>query len=167
MGIIPLEADQFNKLVEIKFKNIIEGFDRFQNKIIFANNFEEKFIKFLKESYRLNNNQIIVEFCFTSLDKNSSLKIKEFLNDDEKEKFEKILEYRLYNTNYFKILKEEELDLFIKLSTRELFFVTYYFYNIPLTIWGNYNNRFPMFYKSENEFDKYKPLINKYSLEFE
>lgn len=48
---------------------------------------------------------------------------------------------------------------------RELFFVTFYFYNKLITIWGNYNIKFPCFFYSEEDFDFYFDLSKSFGFQ--
>lgn len=68
------------------------------------------------------------------------------------------------DTVYFKVLDKEIIELITKLNTRELFFCTVYFLDTPLTVWGNYNLEFPIFYKEEEGLETYKELIDKSGL---
>ena len=57
---------------------------------------------------------------------------------------------RTYNDMFFEISDKKYIKLLTKLCTRELFFITFYFTKGPVTIWGNYNLKFPLFYDKDN-----------------
>ena len=62
---------------------------------------------------------------------------------------------------YFE-LHNKDLMSFI---TRELFFCTIYFMEKPMTIWGNYNLSFPMFFEENNMLEIYRDLAKKHNLD--
>lgn len=64
---------------------------------------------------------------------------------------------------YYK-LPIDSIEFINKMNCKEILFSTIYFTKIPCTIWGNYNNKFPIFYKSEKDLTNYKNIARKYNL---
>ena len=157
--------------VNIKVNNINEGFNKYEyktlevdgkNKIDDIKNSEEKFIEFMKSAFELNKeNGMIVDFYTENLGEEELKKLRSFLNEKEDKLLMDFLEEINYEGTYFKILKKEILELFVKLSFREVFFSTFYMLDYKATVWGNYNNKFPIFYKDENIIKKYKKIANE------
>lgn len=173
--------------VEIKISDIEAGLKRYKSKILSIHNKkltveeeknftineigmlnskeENKFIDFMQKAYELNNNKgAIIDFYINRLDDNSISNIAERLEGRSKELFLEIVKEMSGDTVYFKVLDKEIIELITKLNTRELFFCTVYFLDTPLTVWGNYNLEFPIFYKEEEGLETYKELIDKSGL---
>ena len=138
--LIPIDEIYFKEKVKIKFDNIIQGFNNYKNKTIKAidnKDFENKMLGFLKEAALLNN-----------ID-------KKFLMDFKAKNSTKGVYYKL---------PIDSIEFINKMNCKEILFSTIYFTKIPCTIWGNYNNKFPIFYKSENDLTNYKNIAQKYNL---
>ena len=69
--------------------------------------------------------------------------------------FDKFIDLVNENNNYYKINDKKLIKLLTKLCTRELYFITFYFYKNPVTIWGNYNLKFPLFYEDNTNIKDY------------
>ena len=65
---------------------------------------------------------------------------------------------------YFKLIDKSLIPFFIRLNTREVFFVTFYFTNRPITVWGNYNMKFPCFVTNDEDLEYYLQLASKLNL---
>lgn len=173
----PIEDDYFKRNVEIRFNNILDGFDSYKNrniKPLMKSDFkisEKAFINFFQEAYKLNSELggCIVEVYFNKLNKDELYKLVQGLDESDIGKINDIMEYLSQNKNidtiYYEIKDIDIISVLTKMCTRELFFVTFYFTNIPITIWGNYNLCFPLFYIKESHLDNYIEIIKKYSLE--
>ena len=136
--LIPIDEIYFKEKVKIKFDNIIQGFNNYKNKTIKAIDYN-----FLKQE-----------------DKN---KLENMLSENGK-KF--LMDFKAKNSTkgvYYK-LPIDSIEFINKMNCKEILFSTIYFTKIPCTIWGNYNNKFPIFYKSENDLTNYKNIAQKYNL---
>lgn len=157
--------------VNIKINNINEGFNKYRHKILEVDKenkiedikeSEEKFIEFMKSAFELNKEKgIIVDFYTENLGEKELKKLRSFLNEKEDKLLMDFLEEVNHEGTYFKILKKEILELFVKLSFREVFFSTFYMLDYKATIWGNYNKKFPIFYKDEKVIEKYKKIAEE------
>ena len=58
----------------------------------------------------------------------------------------------------------ESIPLIAKLNTKEILFSTIYFGKEKITIWGNYNKHFPVFYTDDKIYNKYKLIAEKNKL---
>ena len=65
---------------------------------------------------------------------------------------------------YFKLIDKNLIPFFVRLNTKEVFFVTFYFNNRPITVWGNYNMKFPCFVNNDEDLEYYLQLASKLNL---
>lgn len=170
IGITPISKENFNNNVKIRFKNILDGFNNYNYRSLTAKditNFkfnEDAFIKFIEEAYKLNKNKSKIQSCYIDfylkdLNDDDYNKLLEGLDSEDKERLNYIKtissEKKTFNTEYFEVNDISIITLLTKMCTRELFFITFYFTAIPLTIWGNYNLNFPIFFEDDSVLDKY------------
>lgn len=165
--LIPIDEIYFKEKVKIKFDNIIQGFNNYKNKTIKAidnKDFENKMLGFLKEAALLNNiDNSFVDFYYNFLKQEDKNKLENMLSENGK-KF--LMDFKAKNSTkgvYYK-LPIDSIEFINKMNCKEILFSTIYFTKIPCTIWGNYNNKFPIFYKSEKDLTNYKNIAQKYNL---
>lgn len=167
-----IKKEDFQREVKIRFNNILEGLDKYPNKILAPSIekdelFKEKeksFLDFFKEALKINNNNLIIDFYIEKLDDESLKKLLEKLNKEDTEILKGIISENNRKDIYFKIEDSRVIDFIIRLNTRELFFSTFYFIEKPFTIWGNYNLKFPVFYEDKDTFKEYEVLAKKFNL---
>jgi len=179
IAITPISKEDFNNNVKIRFKNILDGFDNYNYRNLTAKdttNFkfnENAFIKFIEEAYKLNKNETKIQSCYIDfylkdLNDDSYNKLLGGLDIEDRESLNYIKsilsENTTINTEYFEVNDISIIPLLTKMCTRELFFITFYFTAIPLTIWGNYNLNFPIFFEDDSILDKYKDIAEDCSL---
>lgn len=165
----PISTETFNDLVTVKFSNITEGFNKFINSALTPpgenRQINEKlFIDFITKIFNENNNECIIDLYLCNLsheDKNSLISL---LDDNDKAVFKLIDKDYEFKTVYFKLTNIELIPLITRLSTRELFFTTFYFYKKPITIWGNYNFNFPCFFENKEDKTFYESLASSFNL---
>lgn len=171
--LLGLSEKEFNDKVEIRFNNITEGFNKYKNLIFTSNekkkleDVEKDFIGFIKDLYSLNktsnNSNLIIDFYISKLNDEEYKRLFDSLDKIEQGILMDIKNNE-FNTNYFQVIGENILDFLVKLCTRELFFITFYFTKFPLTIWGNYDLKFPMFYNLESDIEEYKDILQRNNL---
>lgn len=148
----PISEDIFKKLVDIRFNNINEGFNNFKNVTLeseVTEEAEENIIKFMKESINLNGEEnSYVDLYISTLDNESKERLIGLLTEEDKEFMGRIQDVFNEDTIYFKLTKEI-IPFITRLSTREILFCTVYFTRYPLTIWGNYDKKFPCFFTND------------------
>ncbi|MEG2289256.1 MAG: hypothetical protein RR891_00395 [Clostridium sp.] len=169
----PVKESDFKEKVHIRFKNINQGFDDFENAILQSDdieNAEENIIKFMNEAFRLNGDEnSYVDFYFQVLSEEDKSRLISLLSKEDKVLIEKFIENQAVEKQqeqniYFK-LTEESIPFITRLSTREVLFCTVYFTKIPFTIWGNYNKKFPCFFEENDILEVYRNIADKYNLE--
>ena len=70
----------------------------------------------------------------------------------------------LFITGIYYYLTLDSVPFISRLNSNEILFSSIYFTKEECTIWGNYNKRFPIFYKEEHVLMKYVDIANKYGL---
>lgn len=166
-----VDEEKFKELVEIKFNNISEGFNKYVNGILKGRESdnktknEESIIRLLEKLIEINGiENSYVDFYYSRLSDEDKKRLTQLLVDEDKEQL-KELEKKLSSKDiYFKLTKEM-VPFFTRLSTREVLFSTFYFTKIPCTIWGNYNMEFPCFFKGIEEMKIYSEICCQLELE--
>lgn len=129
--------------------------------------YENSYIQFIEDIYKLNNClPVIVDIYLNDLDNMNILRILDTLDYQDKLLFIDLIKNNKSRTHLFSIKDKKILSLFIKLSTRELMFSIFHFTNLPITIVGNFDLSFPIFYERENDFKKYLTIARKNNLFF-
>lgn len=171
--LVPISEELFKEKVKIRFNNIDEGFNRFENYILKSEGGEseekdeQKFIEFIEKALYLNgNDNSYVDFYLSKLDEEAKNNIFKLLDEADKTILKKYIYYIGEETIYFQ-LQKEAIPFITRLCTREILFSTFYFTKFPCTIWGNYNMRFPIFFDNKDNVDKYKKVSKECGLIFE
>lgn len=166
--LMPIRNEEFNSMINIRFKNILDGFDLFENFTIEADNIkdgENKLIKFIEKVFEENNNEGVVDFYINKLSPEDKEKLISLISKEDRELLKSHLSLQPNNGVYYKLINKDLIPFLTRLNTRELFFVTFYFSNKPITIWGNYNMKFPCFFDSEEDFDFYYDLSKSFGFQ--
>lgn len=166
MSLEVLEKKDFEKIIKIKFNNILEGLDKYEhieltsskNSIV---DIESEFINIIESFFDLNDGKLIIDFYKKNLNEESIEYIKRNLDFEDIKIFDELFDFCDNENIYYSIKSKKYLRLLIKLNTRELFFITFYFYKYPITIWGNYNLKFPMFYDKNSSIKNYINILDK------
>lgn len=166
----PVNEELFKEKVKIRFNNINEGFNRFENYILKSESGEskekdeEKFIEFIEKALQLNGHEnSYVDFYLSKLDEEAKSNIFKLLDEEDITILKKYIHHIEEETIYFK-LQKEAIPFITRLCTREILFSTFYFTKFPCTIWGNYNMRFPIFFDNKDNVDKYKEVSKECGL---
>ncbi|MBC8060265.1 MAG: hypothetical protein H7Y18_06325 [Clostridiaceae bacterium] len=164
----PISEEKFKEKVTIRFNNINEGLSRFENFMLESKNKENseaKFIVFMEKLFELNGEEnSYVDFYFSRLEENDKKNLFESLNDEDKEVIKRHCSEIKDETIFFRLSKEA-IPFITRLSTREVFFSTFYFTKLPCTIWGNYNLKFPIFFNHKDMMEKYKEIAGQCGIE--
>ena len=164
----PISEEIFKQKVAIRFNNINDGFNRFENFMLESKdkeNSEAGLIVFMQEAFQLNGEESsYVDFYFSRLDENDKQSLFALLNDEDKEILKRHIREIKYETIFFRLSKEM-LPFITRLSTREILFCTFYFTKFPCTIWGNYDMKFPAFFNNQDVVKKYKELAIQCKIE--
>ena len=156
-----ISKNEFNKKVKVRFNNILNGFDEYPNITLDFKELgysEDKIISIVEEIYDKNNGECYVDFYISKLSNEGKANFLDMISNDDREFFESIIKDGNEDC-YFKILSKELIAKFMRLNTREIFFVTFYFTTKPITIWGNYDLKFPCFFDTNETMWFYKKDI--------
>ena len=87
--LIKINENDFKNNVEIRFNNITDGINRFENKTLESDNsydFEKNMISFLEEAVKLNGiENSYVDFYYNNLEEDEKRRLKQFINSEDKE----------------------------------------------------------------------------------
>lgn len=144
----------------------VEEEKTFKNEVILKNfeKLEKEYIDFIKQCYTFNKGKLIIDFYINRLDDGAISKILKVLDKNEQGDFLKLIENLDKEKIYFKVVNEEILDIIVKLNTRNMFFTTFYFLENELTLWGNYDLKFPMFFKDYEILKGYEEIAKMSNL---
>ena len=165
--LIKINENDFKNNVEIRFNNITDGINRFENKTLESDNsydFEKNMISFLEEAVKLNGiENSYVDFYYNNLEEDEKRRLKQFINSEDKEFIRKFENENGMSGVYFN-LTLESIPFITRITSKEVLFSTIYFVKEPFTIWGNYNKKFPTFYKEECICNKYENIAKMFNL---
>ena len=140
--LIKINENDFKNNVEIRFNNITDGINRFENKTLESDNsydFEKNMISFLEEAVKLNGiENSYVDFYYNNLEEDEKRRLKQFINSEDKEFIRKFENENGMSGVYFN-LTLESIPFITRITSKEVLFSTIYFVKKPFTIWGNYN----------------------------
>ncbi|MGL4774716.1 MAG: hypothetical protein ACRC2K_14225 [Clostridium sp.] len=162
-----IPKEEFKKNVPISFNDINYGFTNFKSLNLTHNltssqgDIENLFIKFFIKLYNISET-CYVDFFLCNLSDEEIINLKTLLSNEDNEILTSLLSNTKYTSPYFKINDERIIPFLVRLSTREIFFTTFYFPHI--TIWGNYNLKFPLFYLEGSIINKISTLCNELNL---
>ena len=98
-----------------------------------------------------------VDFYYHRLKPEEQEKLSRVLSQDQIMYIKKITKNA---TTVFYQLTRELLEITALLNAKEMLFSTYYFSKIPCTVWGNYERKYPIFYKDEEVREKIEGIIS-------
>lgn len=163
--LIPISNYEFKNAVNIRFNNILNGFDLFKNFTIEATakiDGEKKFIEFIETIFEENNSKGYVDFYLSKISDEDKEKLISLISNEDKELLNLHLNIDPHDSVFYKLKNKALIPFLVRLNTRELFFVTFYFINKPITIWGNYDMKFPCFFNTQEDLDFYYNLSKSF-----
>ncbi|MEG1255074.1 hypothetical protein [Clostridium sp.] len=163
----PIKEEDFREKVQIRFKSINEGFDKFKNAMLQSNDIdsaEDDIIQFMKAAFKLNGEEdSYVDFYFPVLSEEEKENLINLLSEEDRVFIKSFMKNNQGENIYFR-LTEESIPFITRLSTREVLFCTIYFTKLPFTIWGNYNKKFPCFFDDDQVVKEYKDIADSCNL---
>nr|WP_243110128.1 hypothetical protein [Clostridium perfringens] len=167
-----ISEDEFKNKIKIRFNNILDGFDRYSNGLLEYNGNndsfkikEDCFINFFNEALAFNKGKAIIDLYIKNLEDESLNSLLEGIDERDKNILIENVNKQEIKSVYFQLDNKELMSFITRLNTRELFFCTIYFIEKPMTIWGNYNLSFPMFFEENNMLEIYSDLAKKHNLD--
>ena len=164
-SLIPISTIDFNNTINIKFNNILDGFDFFKNFTIDGNVTcgEEKIITFIEKIFEENIDDTYIDFYINRISSEDKSNLMNLISDNDKNTLREFMNIT-HDGVYFKLIDKNLIPFFVRLNTKEVFFVTFYFNNRPITVWGNYNMKFPCFDNNDEDLEYYLQLASKLNL---
>lgn len=163
----PISTHEFENRVIIRFKNILDGFDNFKNftiETIDIKDGENKIIKFIEKIFALNNYECYVDFYINKLSNEDKEKLIDLVPAEDQTILISHLNSQSHDEVFYKLENISLIPFLVRLNTREIFFVTFYFTNKPITIWGNYNMKFPCFTYDQEDLQFYSDVAKTFGL---
>ncbi|OOM71276.1 hypothetical protein CLPUN_50060 [Clostridium puniceum] len=164
--LIPISNDEFKNAVNIKFNNILVGFNSFKNFTIKANNInndgEKKLIELIEVIFEENSSEAYVDFYLNKISDEDKEKLISLVSNEDREILKLHLNIEPHDGVFYKLKNKDLIPFLVRLNTREIFFVTFYFTNKPITIWGNYDMNFPCFFNTQENLDFYYNLSESF-----
>lgn len=155
LSLMPISKKDFLSLNYIYFSDINEGFSSycFKNLKIKENlpkeNATSYFSEFLINEFENTTSSVFVDFYIKNLTDEQIKNLASLLSDEYKEILNSLLPLRESDTVFFEIKDKKIIPFLTELSTKELFFTTFYFKHF--TLWGNFNQTFPMFCRCDKD----------------
>ena len=165
--LIPISDHEFKNNVNIRFDNILDGFSLFDNFTIDASNVENaesKLIKFIEEVFEKNNSEAYIDFYINKISDEDKNLLRKLVPEEDSKTLELHLNSETHNGVFYLLNNKSLIPFLVRLNTREVFFTTFYFTNKPITIWGNYNLKFPCFVDSKENLKLYSCLSKSLGL---
>ncbi|SKA79267.1 hypothetical protein SAMN05443428_10326 [Caloramator quimbayensis] len=127
--------------------------------------YEDRFVEFMQAVYKMNKIQpVVVEFHMNGLSNIELVNILSCLDYKDKLLFIDQIRYLNGDSNMFLVEDEEIITLLTKLSTRELIFSIFHFIRVPVSVCGNFDLSFPMFFAGSDGLYLYKDMARECSL---
>lgn len=137
-----LDRTAFAALYPAYFDTIEEGFSRFPHDLLEG----EREIRLTLNKYYLldGDEQSFVDLYYGALEPEERRRIESELNGDE---ITLLRSLEQAPSELFVRMTPQIFELCIKLSLTESLFCSFYFLKSKRTIWGNYAQKFPIFYQ--------------------
>ncbi|MGL5417250.1 MAG: hypothetical protein ACRDAU_16400 [Clostridium sp.] len=136
------------------------GLNNYTNALLNVDNAK---ISEIKEFMKEIEENIVIDYYGNIIKENEfNLLVKEL--SKEEEKYLKELRASEETKVIFTEIEERLLDIAIKLSYEEILFSSFYL-GKKITIWGNFNKEFVMFFEKDIDIEEIKILAKKYNLE--
>lgn len=156
-SLMPISKNDFLSQDYIYFSDINEGFSSFKYKDLTLKDMALKdfstkyFSEFLINEFEKSASPVYVDFYIKNLSSEDINNLSSFLNEEYKNTLISLLPLKDVDTVFFEIKDKSIIPFLTELSTKELFFTTFYFKNF--TLWGNYNLTFPIFCRNTDDFN--------------
>lgn len=98
----------------------------------------------------INGGNVYVDFYYASLTQEEKSSFRHALKEEEKEVLNKL---EISEDAIYYLIDESMLDFFFRITIDELLFSTFYFTNLKVSVWGNYNMNWPIFAQDEESLE--------------
>jgi len=138
----------------IEFPNVPK-FVKESNDLLEFIKLEKQYLLFFNKIFEFNKNIVYIYAPgFIKLKGKDYDWIYDYLNDEEKKQLQFLLKQRIYKKNNVIILTNlKHMELFVKMSFREICFSNFFFCNTSTVIIGNYEMNFPVYSLNSDFFE--------------
>lgn len=165
--LISISTNEFENKVTIRFNSILDGFNKFKNFTISTSdivNSENKIIEFIEKVFEHNNFEAYIDFYINKISDEDKERLIALVPNEDKKILKLHLSAKPHDGVYYKLLYKSLIPFLVRLNTRENFFITFYFVNKPITIWGNYGLKFPCFFSTQKDLECYHEMCKSLGL---
>lgn len=143
---IKLSLENLKKKDVIYIDNIQEGFNKYPNLMLEGTEeYVNNAIRKLATENGYENSY--ADFYYGRLDEEEKNIVKAALNEKEIMIIESL---ELSSEDIFVRLNSELLEILLKLTANEILFSSFYFTKYPCLVWGNYDMKYPVFFKDDS-----------------
>ncbi|MDR3597131.1 hypothetical protein [Clostridium sp.] len=165
--LIPININEFKDIINIRFNTILDGFDNFENFTLMTSdikNGENKITEFIEKVFETNNYECYIDFYINKISNEDKQKLLTLVSDEDKKILKLHLNAPPHDGVFYKLTNKSLIPFLVRLNTREIFFVTFYFVYKPITIWGNYGLKFPCFFSNQSDLEFYHEMCKSFGL---
>ena len=127
----------------IYFERIDEGFRNYNNKMLEGN--KEELKNWIYSLWQDNGEEgAYVDWYYGTLQFEEKERIRSVLTAKSRDILSR---YEAWKDLMFLPLNKDLFELTMELNQTEALFCTYYFCKLPYTVWGNYDNKYPCFFR--------------------
>lgn len=138
----------------LNIQGVMEGLLDYPHSLLFGT--KEQLGEYLRLCLQLNGPEYsFVDFYYGKLNKVEQQKANSVLRQDQ---IAYIQSMNIRENEIYFQANEDLLEIANELSVSEMLFTTFFFGKISCTIWGNYGNRYPIFFRdwaTKEFYDKY------------
>lgn len=143
---VKTNLEELKKQNVIYLENVQDGFNKYPNSMLEGT--EEQVNNCIRQLFNANGlENSYADFYYGRLDQESKNKVKAALDDNEINYIESL---QLGREDIFLRLNPELLEILLKLTVNEVLFSSFYFTKYPCLVWGNYNRKYPIFFKDDS-----------------
>lgn len=143
---VKIRLEELKKKNVVYLENIQDGFNKYPNSILEGTEeYVNNAIRQLVTENGLENSY--ADFYYGRLDDYSKDTIRAALNEKE---IMLVESFQLSAEDIFVRLNSELLEILLKLTANEVLFSSFYFTKYPCLVWGNYDKKYPVFFKDDS-----------------
>ena len=146
MNEIKISLEEFKKKNIIYLDKIQDGFNKYPN--VMLEGTEEYVNDAIRKLFKENGiDNSYADFYYGRLDQEAKNKVQDALNKEEIDFIESL---QLNENEIFLRLNQKLLEILLKLTGNEVLFSSFYFAKYPCIVWGNYDKKYPIFFKDKS-----------------
>lgn len=152
------------KMIELGGLDIVQvrdGFEQYESAVLAGD--KEQIENFLQKCLCENCGKAYADFYYSVLEEREKKRFREYLNAEEKH----ILDNFIYDgASIYYPLTEKNLKFLSDITAECRLFSTFWYLKYPAVIWGNYELKYPAFFRNAEDMALYRKLAENCGLEF-